>query len=90
MLMVPRRVQLTETEARELIKRLEVLVGERASANAISRIQYALTDGTEHALTPSEAAAIHTIVATWLSEESELEPVTRGRLEKLQRVTSPI
>jgi hypothetical protein len=90
MLVVPRRVQLTEPEARELMKRLEPLAHERGSANAISRIQYALTDDKEQALTPTEAAAIHSIVAIWLHEDADLEPAARDRLEKLHRATAPI
>jgi hypothetical protein len=72
------------------MKRLEPLASDRSAANAISRIQYAITDGKEQALTPTETAAIHSIVATWLTEDPELEPATRDRLEKLQRATSPI
>ena len=89
MLLIPRRVQLTEAEARELMTRLESLAGERGPANAISRIKYALTDGDEQTLTPTEAAAIHKIVDAWLGE-GDLEPATRDRLEKLRRATSPI
>jgi hypothetical protein len=89
MLLIPRRVQLTEADARELIKRLESFAGERGPANAVSRIQYALTDEKEQALTPIEAAAIHKVVDTWLGED-QLEPATRDRLEKLRRATSPI
>jgi hypothetical protein len=89
MLLIPRRVLLTETDARELMTRLEPLAGERGPANAISRIRYALTDGDEQTLTPTEAAAIHKIVDAWL-DENQLEPATRERLEKLRRATSPI
>jgi hypothetical protein len=89
MLMIPRRAQLTDTEARELMKRLELDASERGPASAISRIQYALTDGREQTLTPTEAAAIHKIVGAWLGEK-QLEPATHDRLEKLRRATSPI
>ena len=90
MLVIPRRVQLTESEARELMKRLDVLAHERGPANASSRIQYALTDDKEHALTATEAAAIHAVVATWIGEDPDLEPAARDRLERLHRATAPI
>jgi hypothetical protein len=90
MLLIPRRAQLTEAEAHELIKRLERLPDERAPRNAISRIRYALTDSQEQTLTPSEATAIHAILATWLTEDPPQEAMTRDRLEKLHRATSPI
>jgi len=90
MLLIPRRTQLAEAEARELIKRLELLTDQRAASNAISRIRFALTDGQEQTLTPSEAAAIHAILASWLTEDPPGEATTRARLEKLQRATSPI
>ena len=90
MLLIPRRTQLAEAEARELIKRLEFLTDERAAGNAISRIRFALTDGQEQTLTPSEAATIHTILTAWLSEDPPEDATTRARLEKLQRATSPI
>lgn len=88
MLLFPRRAQLNEADARELIKRLQPLASERGAANAISRIQYALTDGSEQTLTPLEAAAIHNTVAAWLAEDPQLEPAARDRLEKLRRATS--
>jgi hypothetical protein len=88
MLLIPRRAQLNEADARELIKRLEPLASERGAANAISRIQHALTDNTEHTLTPTEAAAIHKTLTVWLAEDPELEPAARGRLEKLRRATA--
>jgi hypothetical protein len=50
----------------------------------------ALTDNQEQTLTPSEAAAIHAILATWLAEDPPEEATSRARLEKLQRATSPI
>ena len=90
MLLVPRRAQLTEAEAREVIKRLELLPDARAAGNAISRIRFALTDGQEQTLTPSEAAAVHAILATWLTEDPPEEATSRARVEKLQRATSPI
>jgi hypothetical protein len=88
MLLVPRRAQLNEPEARELIKRLEALASERGAANAISRIQHALSDDREQTLTPLEATAIHHAVSAWLAEQPELEPSVRDRLEKLGRATS--
>jgi hypothetical protein len=51
MLLIPRRTQLAEAEARELIKRLELGTDERAASNAISRIRFALTDSQEQTLT---------------------------------------
>ena len=90
MLLIPRRTQLAEAEARELIKRLELLTGERAAGNAISRIRFALTDNQEQTLTPSEAAAIHAVLSTWLTEDPPEDATSRARLEKLQRATSPI
>jgi hypothetical protein len=90
MLLIPRRVQLTETDAQELIERLEARAGERTAANAISRLRFALTDNNEQTLTPSEAAAVHAIVAAWLTEYPPTEPANRDRLEKLHRATSPI
>jgi hypothetical protein len=54
MLLIPRRVQLTEIDAHELISRLEGQASDRATANAISRIRFALTDNKEQTLTPSE------------------------------------
>jgi hypothetical protein len=88
MFLIPRRAQLNEADARELIKRLEPLASERAAANAILRIQHALTDSSEQTLTPSETAAIHNTIAAWLAEDPQLEPATRDRLEKLRRATS--
>jgi len=90
MLLIPRRTQLAEAEARELIKRLELLTDERAASNAISRIRFALTDSQEQTVTPSEAAAIHAVLGTWLTEDPPEEATSRARLEKLQRATSPI
>jgi hypothetical protein len=90
MLLIPRRTQLAEAEARELIKRLELLTGERAAGNAISRIRFALTDSQEQTLTPSEAAAIHAVLATWLTEDPPEDATSRARLGKLQRATFPI
>jgi hypothetical protein len=90
MLLIPRRTQLTEAEARELVKRLELLPDERAAGNAISRLRFALTDSQEQTLTPSEAAAIHAVLATWLTEDPPEDATSRARLEKLQRATSPI
>jgi hypothetical protein len=90
MLMIPRRVQLTETDAGELTKRLEAYADDRGAANAISRLRYALTDDKEQTVTPAEALAIHAVVTAWLSEEPPSEPATRDRLEKLQRATSRI
>ena len=88
MFLIPRRAQLNEADARELIKRLEPLASERGAAYAISRIQHALVDGTEQTLTPTEAAAIHNTVAAWLAEDPQFEPAARDRLEKLHRATS--
>ena len=88
MFLIPRRAQLNEADALELIKRLESLTSERGAANAISRIQYALTDGAGQTLTPTEAAAIHNAVAAWLADDLQLEPAARERLEKLRRATS--
>src|SRR5262249_38557667 len=68
----------------------ERLPDERAASNAISRIRFALTDSQEQTLTTSEAAAIHAILATWLTEDAPEEATTRARLEKLERATSPI
>ena len=88
MLLIPRRAQLNEADARELIRRLEPLASERGAANAISRIQHALTDNAEQTLTPNEAAAIHNAVSAWLAEDPQLEQAALGRLEKLRRATS--
>jgi len=88
MLLIPRRAQLNEADARELIKRLEPFASDRGAANAISRIQHALTDSREQTLTPTETAAIHNTVAAWLAEDAQLEPAARDRLEKLRRATS--
>jgi hypothetical protein len=88
MLLIPRRAQLNEADARELIRRLERLASERGAANAISRIQHALSDNMEQTLTPIETAAIHNTVAAWLAEDPQLEPAARDRLEKLRRATS--
>jgi hypothetical protein len=88
MFLIPRRAQLNEADARELIKRLEPLASERGAANAISRIRQALTDSREQTLTPTETAAIHNTVAAWLAEDPQLEPAARDRLEKLRRATS--
>jgi hypothetical protein len=90
MLMIPRRVQLTETDAGELSKRLEAYGDDRGAANAISRLRFALADDQEQTLTPTETAAIHAVVTAWLSEDPPSEPATRVGLEKLQRATSPI
>ena len=90
MLLIPRRVQLHEADARELITRLESLDDRRAGTNAISRLRYAMTDNQEQTLTPTEAAAIHAVVDGWLSDDPAMEPGTRDRLEKLKRATSPI
>jgi hypothetical protein len=90
MLLIPRRVQLHEADARELITRLEGLDDQRPAANAISRIRYAISDNQEQTLTPTEAAAIHTVVDAWLSTDPTIEPATRDRLQKLKRATSPI
>jgi hypothetical protein len=90
MLLIPRRVQLTDTDAHELIARLEASAGERAAANAISRIRFALTDNNEQTLTPSEAAAVHAVLSAWLSEDPPTDPTTHDRLEKLHKATSPI
>jgi hypothetical protein len=90
MLLIPRRVQLLETDARELMRRLEHLDDQRASTNAISRLRFALSDDQEQTLTPTEAAAVHAVVAAWLSGDPGIEPKTRDRLEKLKRATSPI
>jgi hypothetical protein len=90
MLLIPRRVQLTETDAGELTKRLEAHGTDRGAANAISRIRFALSDDQEQTLTPTEAAAIHAVVAAWLSEDPPPEPDARGRLEKLHRATTSI
>lgn len=90
MLLIPRRVQLTETDASELSKRLEAHGDDRGAANAISRLRFALADDQEQTLTPTEAAAIHAVVAAWLSDDPPSEPDARDRLEKLQRATSPI
>jgi hypothetical protein len=89
MLLIPRRVQLNEADARELITRLES-VDQRAATNAVSRLRYAINDGQEQTLTPSEAAAVHAVVGAWLSDDAPIEPSTRDRLEKLKRATSPI
>jgi hypothetical protein len=90
MLMIPRRVQLTETDADELTRRLEASGIGRGAANAISRIRFALSDGREQTLTPTEAAAIHSVVAAWLDEVVPSEPAAREELEKLYRATAPI
>lgn len=90
MLLIPRRVQLTETDAGELTRRLEANGGDRGAANAISRLRYALTDDQEQTLTPTEVVAIHAAVTAWLSEDPPSEPATRDRLEKLRRATSRI
>jgi hypothetical protein len=90
MLLIPRRVQLHEADARELITRLEGLHDQRGATNAISRIRYAISDNQEQTLTPTEAAAIHTVVEAWLSTDPTIEPAARDRIEKLRRATSPI
>jgi hypothetical protein len=90
MLVIPRRVQLHEPDARELITRLESHDDQRAATNAISRLRYAISDNQEQTLTPTEAAAIHAVVHAWLSDDPAIEPATRDRLEKLKRATSPI
>jgi hypothetical protein len=90
MLLIPRRVQLHEADAHELMTRLEGLDDQRAATNAISRLRYAISDDQEQTLTPTEAAAIHAVVDTWLSTDPPIEPTTRDRLEKLKRATSPI
>jgi hypothetical protein len=90
MLLIPRRVQLHEADARELIARLESVDDQRAATNAISRLRYAISDNQEQTLTPTEAAAIHAAVDAWLSTDPAIEPTTRDRLEKLKRATSAI
>jgi hypothetical protein len=90
LLLIPRRVHLNEADARELIRRLENGVDQRAATNAISRLRYAISDDQEQTLTPTEAAAIHAVVDAWLSDDAAIEPSTRDRLEKLKRATSPI
>jgi hypothetical protein len=90
MLLIPRRVQLHEADARELMTRLEGLDDQRAATNAISRLRYAISDNQEQTLTPNEAAAIHAVVEAWLRTDPAIEPTTRDRLEKLKRATSPI
>jgi hypothetical protein len=90
MLMIPRRVQLTDSDADELRTRLEADADDRGTANAISRLRFALADGQEQTLTPTEAAAIHAVVAAWLSDDPPSDPGARDRLEKLRRATSPI
>jgi hypothetical protein len=90
MLLIPRRVQLHEPDALELIRRLESVDDRRAGTNAISRLRYAMSDNKEQTLTPTEAAAIHAVVHAWLSDDPPIEPGTRDRLDKLKRATSPI
>jgi hypothetical protein len=87
---VPRRANLTESDARELLRRLETVDSGRGPANATSRIRFGLSDGQEQTLTATEAASIHNAVRSWLAEGSELDPQTRERLERLERVTARV
>jgi hypothetical protein len=90
MLLIPRRVHLLETDALELVKRLDDHADRRAASNASSRLRFALSDNQEQTLTPTEAAAVHTVVDSWLADDPTLDPTTRARLEKLKRATAPI
>ena len=90
MLVIPRRANLPETDARELLRRLESLGSDRGAINAVARIRFALSDGQEQILTATEAASVHNAVLSWLAEEAELDPQLRERLERLERATARV
>jgi hypothetical protein len=87
---VPRRANLTESDARELLRRLETVDSDRGAMNAVSRIRFALSDGQEQTLTAIEAASVHNAVRSWLTEGAEFDRQLRDRLERLERATARV